>query len=637
MSRLLVPCLSFILMCSACGPMSDRCRDDGDCMTGEHCYVDVCVQSRAEADAGSKDAGKPEVDAGVADAGEPDAGVIDAGQPDAGEPDAGPMLPCEVGETRACCSERGSQTCEEADAGVAWSSCSVSPTQELCNGIDDDCDGTVDNSLEYEVGDAGTSPDAGCSVGVGACVREGSLVCSASAPVCSATAGEPSAETCNLVDDDCDGMADEGATCVISGQSCVAGACVCPTNQTVCNGFCQTVGATCESGVGACRRSGVTACSSNAVSCNAVEGTPGTETCNNIDDDCDGQTDEGASICAIGGQTCVSGACVCPAGQVACGGSCEVVGQACSDGVGACQRTGQMACNSAGVIACNAVKGTATTEICDGIDNDCDGAVDETLRVDCLPDSDNDRYANAGFNFISQQCRDERRVSFGYCPANFIAVNSNQGLDCATNDAARFRTMSVRTDADGDEYCVGLAQSECIGAQPAATKRLADTCRMTTDCDDNNPALFVNYNARIDMDNDSFCTAAPAADFCIGSTVTAGLRNPVTCNATTDVIDTNPFATSLREQNGTSFTSVKRCGTMPVVESLAFAWSCPTGYHAVNSAYVYGSPNAQVSEALDYPQASGASGVVQGNFRCKFAAQGVDTWTVHVVCRADGL
>ena len=74
---------------------------------------------------------------------------------------------------------------------------------EVCNDLDDDCDGVVDDG--FAKGEA-------CSAGIGACERPGVTVCSpgGTGTVCGAVPGAPAAESCNGVDDDCDGTVDDG-------------------------------------------------------------------------------------------------------------------------------------------------------------------------------------------------------------------------------------------------------------------------------------------------------------------------------------------------------------------------------------------------------------------------------------------
>jgi photosystem II stability/assembly factor-like uncharacterized protein len=75
---------------------------------------------------------------------------------------------------------------------------------ESCNGLDDDCDGVVDEGFNH-VGNQ-------CFVGVGICMRMGFYACTidGTSEVCNVSAGTPEAEICNGLDDDCDGVVDEG-------------------------------------------------------------------------------------------------------------------------------------------------------------------------------------------------------------------------------------------------------------------------------------------------------------------------------------------------------------------------------------------------------------------------------------------
>ncbi|HTU62802.1 MAG TPA: MopE-related protein, partial [Polyangiales bacterium] len=76
-------------------------------------------------------------------------------------------------------------------------------TESLCDGLDNDCNGKVDESFAMLGGT--------CEAGVGACKTQGVLRCASSSKSlsCDAVPGSGGDEICNGLDDDCDGMADE--------------------------------------------------------------------------------------------------------------------------------------------------------------------------------------------------------------------------------------------------------------------------------------------------------------------------------------------------------------------------------------------------------------------------------------------
>ena len=452
-----------------------------------------------------------------------------------------------IGASQACCAGRGSQVCEARDGGAALSLCTVMASLEICNGIDDNCNGQTDElySLNVDGGIAILSDggviqlDGGCSVGVGACARSAGSACISGSLACRAVAGSPGVEICNGIDDNCNGLTDEASPtlCAITGQACTLGICACPTGQSICGTSCQTVGGACSVGTGACSRQGSVLCTNGSATCDAVAGTPSAEICNNIDDNCNGQIDEASpTLCAVTGQSCTLGTCSCPTGQSVCGTSCQTLGGTCSAGVGACLRNGVIACISSGA-ACNATAGAPVAEVCDGVDNDCDGTIDNGVTITCYPDEDNDHYATVATP--SQQCpAGVARIGFGSCPTGFVAPAASPGIDCAPFDSFAFVTVTTRADADGDLACTGSPITQCLGASLPFGQRLATNCSPTDDCDDTNASIFQLNYTRADADADTYCVGRQVQT-CVGASAPAGRRLSSSCAFTDDCNDTS--------------------------------------------------------------------------------------------------
>jgi len=114
---------------------------------------------------------------------------------------------CLSGETRSCTinSCQGTKTC---DASNHWGACVAgSPQTEICNGLDDDCDGSVDEGLSRACSD---NHKGICSTGTETCSNGAWSGCPS-----------PAAEICdNGVDEDCNG---QDSTCLgdADGNRCV--------------------------------------------------------------------------------------------------------------------------------------------------------------------------------------------------------------------------------------------------------------------------------------------------------------------------------------------------------------------------------------------------------------------------------
>ncbi len=300
-----------------------------------------------------------------------------------------------------------------------WLGCkAVLPALEICDGLDNNCGGAADET--FPLGEK-------CSEGKGICKSEGTVKCAPDgfSVYCHAVPSLPAAETCDNLDNNCNGLNDENLTqscysiCGEGIEVCTTGVwtnCSAPLPELeICNYFdddCDgktdeefNVGEVCYLGQGECKSSGILECTADGFDtyCNAVPGLPLSEECDTLDNNCDGSTDENlaktcSSLCGTGVEVCVNGSwtnCDAPLPQMEicdyadndCDGAVDEefgVGETCYLGIGECQASGLVECAVDGFTAyCTAVPNEPKIEICNSLDDNCNGTVDENLVKDC--------------------------------------------------------------------------------------------------------------------------------------------------------------------------------------------------------------------------------------------------------------
>ncbi|MBI2559480.1 S8 family serine peptidase [Candidatus Woesearchaeota archaeon] len=246
--------------------------------------------------------------------------------------------------------------CDDSNAGI-----NPAASDSNCNGIDNNCNSFIDeNYAPYSCGTGACQAQSTCANGIEQC-----------------TEGIPAAEDCNGIDDDCNGITDDNLVAPL-----------CENQIGVCSGSTKSCGGF----------SGWLACGAANY---GIDYQFNESSCfDNLDNDCDGLTDindfnclvcidndnDGyGTNCALGNDCNDNDNTVNPG---ASDSNCNNIDNNCDGqideayvstptncGTGACASSGQLLCQS-GALVNTCTPGTPSNEVCNNIDDDCNGVID---------------------------------------------------------------------------------------------------------------------------------------------------------------------------------------------------------------------------------------------------------------------
>ncbi|MBW1807114.1 MAG: hypothetical protein JRJ87_02895 [Deltaproteobacteria bacterium] len=431
-----------------------------------------------------------------------------------------------IGLTRSCTVSNqhgtcyGLETCQAADPVPNWGACAAEdPRQEICNGSDDDCDGLTDaEDPSVDVSMLATDPPyPSCRKGsiLGDCTGLWNCVLGEEDTyVWECGANDPENEICNGRDDNCDGIIDDPfvdqsgryvdvAHCGGCGGDCEV---LVPNlqrgpngeivpNAVTClirNSMPLCVPALCEPGFypypeqapvtcaelisSACQACGHNAdCRISSDLCVNVGEDPGTFCAQSCDPasayfGCTGQV--GTQSCCpdqyicemqFGGLFCLpqAGTCTCNAEKVGATRSCLLSGA----GSQMCQ--GEQICSEIGpdVFAWQECEPSSiVVEVCDALDNNCDGQVDEGFI-----DQDGIYYTDQHCGVCNHNCLAQWDQQIQHAIGGCVVLDDNgrdcQIVACTTERADGWGPCRRDEDCQIGTYCDPLYH-HCVNPNP---------------------------------------------------------------------------------------------------------------------------------------------------------------------------
>jgi hypothetical protein len=356
---------------------------------------------------------------------------------------------------------------------------------ETCDGIDNNCNGLTDDDIPVYTYFTDTDGD-----GFGDAGDTGLDTCQATAPIgfvenntdCDDTNPDihpGAAETCDGVDNNCNGLTDDGIPVYTY------------FTDTDGDGF----GDAAHTGLDTCQATAPIGFVENNTDCDDTNPDihPGAaETCDGIDNNCNGLTDDGIPVYTYFTDTDGDG-----------------FGDAGDAGLDTCQATAPIGyvANNTDCDDTNPDIHPGAAETCDGIDNNCNGLTDDDIPVfTYFPDLDADGFGDGTAPLDT--CLNE--VPPGYVTNGFDCNDQDESLnpdalelcdgldnDCngLPDDGLVFFLYFL--DSDGDGFGAGDALiPSCLDSPPAGASN------NDQDCDDSNPLIYPGAVEMVDsVDN----------------------------------------------------------------------------------------------------------------------------------------
>ncbi len=380
---------------------------------------------------------------------------------------AGLSTECSIGNEFGTC--KSTRKCTPDGLGACGAK---TPAAESCNGDDDNCDGKVDNlALDYKcfkaafklsgsatvckTDDDCTKAGEACDTNAGKCMDligkcYGKPTCAANGELICNDAKQPKTEQCNGDDDDCDGKIDEDFA------------------YDAPNGVTLAVGEAC--GVGVCV-GGTVLCKDLATSTCSTAAKTAKESCDTIDNDCNGKTDdescEDGNLCT--NDTCdgATGKCShtpnnglcddknpCTNSDTCGSGQCLGVLKDCGNQCAACDVGTGLCVDASSGSSCS--DGNACT-----VGDQC-GKNPQDAKFTCLPGVD------------PKKCDDANVCTDDVCDVQKGCVNSANAESTACYDGAD-ATKGVGTCKAGTKFCKdGKLDALCTGQVTPAASEICD-------------------------------------------------------------------------------------------------------------------------------------------------------------------